>query len=100
MPVYEYVCDECGEFTELRPLAEYDRAQPCPDCTAPAPRAILTPPRISGCSSALRNAHRRSERSAESPRRVRSDGRSTTKPHAHPARSGRVAAGRPWMLSH
>ncbi|MEZ4278959.1 MAG: zinc ribbon domain-containing protein [Myxococcota bacterium] len=100
MPVYEYLCERCGDFSELRPLSEYDRPRPCPGCARPAPRAVLSPPAISGCSSALRAARRRSEASAERPARGVIDARTAARPHAHPARAGRVAGGRPWMLSH
>jgi putative FmdB family regulatory protein len=47
MPTYEYECPDCGPFAELRPMAEFDRPQPCPDCTQPAPR-LLTAPALSG----------------------------------------------------
>jgi putative FmdB family regulatory protein len=47
MPTYEYECADCGPFTEVRPMAEFDRPQPCPDCTLPAPR-LLTAPALSG----------------------------------------------------
>jgi putative FmdB family regulatory protein len=47
MPTYEYECEDCGPFTELRPMAEYDLPQPCPDCGKPAPR-LLTIAAISG----------------------------------------------------
>ncbi len=47
MPTYEYECPDCGPFSEVRPMAEFDRAQPCPDCSVPAPR-LLTAPALSG----------------------------------------------------
>ena len=47
MPNYEYECENCGPFTENRPMAEFDRPQPCPDCNEPAPR-LLTCPALSG----------------------------------------------------
>ncbi len=47
MPTYEYECPDCGPFTEIRPMAEFDRPQPCPDCATPAPR-LLTLPSIGG----------------------------------------------------
>lgn len=50
MPTYEYECEDCGPFTEVRPLAEYDRPQPCPDCGRPAPR-LLTVAAIGGGAS-------------------------------------------------
>jgi putative FmdB family regulatory protein len=47
MPTYDYECADCGPFTEVRPMAEFDRPQPCPDCAQPAPR-LLTAPALSG----------------------------------------------------
>jgi putative FmdB family regulatory protein len=47
MPTYEYECADCGPFSELRPMAEFDRPQPCPDCAALAPR-LLTLAAIGG----------------------------------------------------
>ena len=32
MPVYEYLCDDCGPFTDMRPMAECDAPQDCPQC--------------------------------------------------------------------
>ena len=47
MPTYDYECADCGPFSEVRPMAEFDRPQPCPDCAAPAPR-LLTAPALGG----------------------------------------------------
>jgi len=51
MPTYEYECSDCGPFVESRPMAEYDRPQPCPDCNEPAPR-LLTVAAIGGGAAA------------------------------------------------
>jgi putative FmdB family regulatory protein len=47
MPTYEYECPDCGPFAENRPMAEFDRPQPCPDCGVDAPR-LLTAPALGG----------------------------------------------------
>ena len=44
MPVYEYLCNDCGPFTDMRPMAECDAPQDCPRCEIEAPRVILTAP--------------------------------------------------------
>jgi putative FmdB family regulatory protein len=44
MPVYDYLCDRCGPFTEMKPMAEADLRQKCPTCRRKAPRAFLTAP--------------------------------------------------------
>jgi putative FmdB family regulatory protein len=51
MPTYEYACDRCGTFTAMRPLAEFREPQPCPQCTAPAPRVTLSGPALKGLFS-------------------------------------------------
>jgi putative FmdB family regulatory protein len=62
MPTYEYECADCGPFSELHPMAEFDRPQPCPDCSLPAPR-LLTAPALGGgaqesaAGAALPSAH-------------------------------------------
>ena len=47
MPTYTYECADCGPFSEMRPMAEFDRPQPCPDCGDAAPR-LLTLAAIGG----------------------------------------------------
>lgn len=47
MPTYEYECGDCGPFSEVRPMVEFDRPQPCPDCGTLAPR-LLTLAAIGG----------------------------------------------------
>ena len=44
MPVYDYLCDRCGPFTEMKPMAEADLPHKCPTCRKKAPRAFLTAP--------------------------------------------------------
>jgi putative FmdB family regulatory protein len=67
MPVYEYLCRDCGPFTELRAMAEYELPSACPDCGAMAPRVLLTAPRCQTMSSQSRLAHATNERSANAP---------------------------------
>ena len=38
MPVYEYLCNDCGPFTDMRPMAECDDPQDCPQCESISPR--------------------------------------------------------------
>jgi putative FmdB family regulatory protein len=47
MPTYDYECADCGPFIEIRPMVEFDRPFPCPDCAQPAPR-LLTAPALGG----------------------------------------------------
>jgi putative FmdB family regulatory protein len=70
MPVYEYLCNECGPFTDMRPMAECDLPQDCPQCESEAPRVILTAPAFFCMPSDKRKAHATNERSANAPKTV------------------------------
>ena len=65
MPVYEYLCNDCGPFTDMRPMAECDAPQDCPQCTGEAPRVILTAPNFFCMPSDRRKAHATNERSRQ-----------------------------------
>lgn len=43
MPLYDYRCVSCGDFRELRPMAESSVARPCPACGALSERTIVAP---------------------------------------------------------
>ena len=47
MPTYQYECADCGPFSGVRPMSEYNRPQPCPGCGRDAPR-LLTAAAIGG----------------------------------------------------
>jgi putative FmdB family regulatory protein len=32
MPRYNYLCEDCGPFDEIVPLADFANPQPCPNC--------------------------------------------------------------------
>ena len=64
MPVYEYLCDECGPFTDMRPMAECDDPQLCPNCEVSSPRVILTAPNFFCMPSDRKKAIAINERSA------------------------------------
>lgn len=111
MPVYEYDCPACGDFTAMRPMAEYREPQPCPGCGVPAPRVLLSAPRLPVLGAAVRKAHAINERSAHEPKRsggkTHGAGCACCKPGAR-STGTRVAADgaksfparRPWMISH
>jgi putative FmdB family regulatory protein len=112
MPVYEYLCSECGPFTQMRAMAEYELPSDCPKCEASAPRVLLTAPRCSAVSPQKRMAHAINERSADAPRTL-SSSRSSHGPGCGccSGRSSRLVkrgkggtksfpTSRPWMISH
>jgi putative FmdB family regulatory protein len=68
MPVYEYLCERCGPFTDMRPMAECDAPQDCPRCEVESPRVILTAPNFFCMPSDKRKAHATNERSANAPK--------------------------------
>jgi putative FmdB family regulatory protein len=109
MPVYEYLCDRCGPFTQMRPMAEYEMPSPCPDCAAAAPRVILTAPRASTLAAETRRAHATNERSANAPRSSSSmrgkHGAGCSCCGGGSAKKGKnglksFPSSRPWMISH
>lgn len=92
MPLYEYRCDDCGEFEAWQSLANYKAPTPCPECDAIAIK-IFSVPNVnlnSGSFSAIDKIN-----SAE-PRLVKRKQQEPTKPRYQSTQS----ASRPWMVSH
>jgi putative FmdB family regulatory protein len=86
MPLYEYRCDDCGDFEAWRRMAELEMPLHCPSCDAIA-RRIFSPPSVNLNSGSLRD--RRGE-----PRLVEAQREPTTPRYQSPS------SGRPWMISH
>lgn len=110
MPVYEYQCDDCGPFAALMPMSKFNDPCNCPDCAQPAPRVLLTAPKLSVMDSARRSAHATNERSANSPKKSSHGpgcgccgGGSSLKNTGtmyRPDGSKSFPNKRPWMISH
>ena len=113
MPTYDYLCETCGPFAEMRPMAEYNRPLACPDCGIEAPRAILTAPNFSSLSDTRRLARATNERSAAAPRTLAETkaahgrGCSCCSGTSKSSRAVKAKNGaktfpktRPWMISH
>ncbi len=113
MPVYDYLCDACGPFTDMRPMAECDDPQTCPSCAMMAPRAILTAPNFFCMPSERRMAFATNERSANAPQTVaeykarHGAGCGCCAPKKPPRLMTKSKSGakgfptaRPWMISH
>lgn len=111
MPLYDYMCPECGPFEALAPMSSSAAPCTCPDCSVPSPRVILTAPAISAMAGSTRRAHETNERSADSPKRSAhghgpgcgccggsSKSRSATL--HRPDGSKSFPSKRPWMISH
>jgi putative FmdB family regulatory protein len=112
MPVYDYLCNACGPFTDMRPMAECDEPRACPQCAGVSRRAILTAPNFFCMPSDRRKAHATNERSANAPKTVAEYkashgpgcGCCSGKPSRLVAKTKSGAKGfptaRPWMISH
>lgn len=115
MPIYEYACPHCGDFTLLRPIAERDAPCACPHCESLSERVILSAPGLATMPGSQRRAHEGNERARHAPQtldeykatRKHAAGCSCCSPSRPAARSkanpqGLKAspAARPWMISH
>jgi len=110
MPLYDYLCADCGPFEALAPMECYAKPCACPGCGAAAPRALLTAPRLAVMDEARRQAFETNERSRHAPKHSTSEARS----HgagcsccSGPKQKSKAANGakafpskRPWMISH
>ncbi|MGB3633428.1 MAG: zinc ribbon domain-containing protein [Rubrobacteraceae bacterium] len=95
MPIYEFVCEDCGSFDERRSFEEAGNPATCPACGSAA-RRIYSAPGISRTPAPLAKALNRSEKSAHEPEIVR-------QPSSTKKVSGRKSGhshGRPWTLGH
>lgn len=67
MPVYEYLCEDCGYFEELRPMSESGAPCNCPECGNLAEK-IMSAPRLAILAPHMRKAHETNERSQHAPK--------------------------------
>jgi putative FmdB family regulatory protein len=115
MPTYDYMCDDCGPFTAMRPMAECEKSHACPECGGDAPRAYITAPYFAALAEERRVAHAINERSAAAPQlasQMKADrgkgahgagcGCCSGKSSAKRGRNGAkmFPSKRPWMISH
>jgi len=115
MPIYEYDCAECGDFTMLRPMAERDQPCACPYCAGESRRVILSAPRLSTMAGNTRAAIETNERASHAPQTVAEYASKRKHPagcsccgpskpnlptKANPHALKGKPAGRPWMISH
>ncbi len=115
MPIYEYLCNDCGPFTDMRPMAECDLPQDCPQCETTSPRVILTAPAFFCMPSDKRKAHAANEQSRHAPKTLDqykaahgpgcgccSSGRKKPARLVTKTKSGAKGfpSSRPWMISH
>jgi putative FmdB family regulatory protein len=70
MPLYHYICRNCSEFTQWRPMREAGQPAPCPGCGSSAPRAVSAP-YLAIMDTGHRKARTMEERNADRPGVVR-----------------------------
>ncbi len=70
MPIYEFLCRECGPFEQRRSFAEAGDPLTCPSCDGEA-RRVYSMPATKNSPAALSNAMNRVEKSAHEPEVVR-----------------------------
>ncbi|HEC75408.1 MAG TPA: zinc ribbon domain-containing protein [Methylophaga aminisulfidivorans] len=70
MPIYDYRCEQCGEFSALRKMSESSLPCTCESCGEQAPR-IISAPNLALMNGNTRSAYERNEKSAHAPRQAR-----------------------------
>jgi putative FmdB family regulatory protein len=91
VPIYAFICEGCGPFELVRPVAEASTAAACPTCGTEA-RRVFTPPGLALLARPARRALDLEEKSAHEPDVV-TEKRGRPLPHRH-------AKGPPWALAH
>jgi putative FmdB family regulatory protein len=113
MPIYDYRCSECGEFSALRKMSEASESVSCPECGEMASR-IISAPYLALMDRNTRVANERNEKSAHEPRKVRRSSCGCSGTHTCKTDSASQAAksnlnglqmqtkktARPWMIGH
>ncbi len=94
MPVYDFVCEDCGSFEQQRSFTEAGNPMTCPSCGRKA-RRVYSMPNTKRMSNALSGAMNRAEKSAHEPEVARRpvEGKRSSKKHHHNHE-------RPWMMGH
>ena len=95
MPIYDFVCGDCGGFEQRRSFSEASEPVACPSCGKEATR-VYSMPNTRRMPAGLSKAMDRSEGSAYEPEVVRRPMGGTTTP----GKKHRHSQGRPWALGH
>jgi putative FmdB family regulatory protein len=94
VPIYNFVCEDCGPFEQRRPATESGTPAACPLCRGEA-RRVYSMPNTRRMPTAISGAINHAEKSAHEPKVIqRSLGSASSgKKHQH-------GHGRPWALGH
>lgn len=101
MPLYDYLCQNCGPFIEWGEIHDALAPKSCPHCCQESLRTISAA-RLSVISKQNRRAWEVNEKSAHQPHSVKKEVH-VHGPHCnHEHREKRkpIRRGRPWMLGH
>lgn len=90
MPLYDYRCNDCGDFEAWRKLAELEIPMVCPQCESAAQR-LFSPPNINLNSGSFSGGLL----SKAEPRLVKRKTWENSQP-----RSQTASGSRPWMIGH
>ena len=66
MPLYDYRCEDCGDFRSWQRMSESADDVACPSCAGVAAR-LVTAPSLALMANNNRVAHARNEKSADQP---------------------------------
>ncbi len=109
MPLYEYLCDDCGGFSAWGSMSEPHAPRDCPACGRSGTRQISAP-NLALVSASVHKARERNERSAHEPMHrhrsgcgctgAQSCGTATTTASKPKLQRQTRANARPWMLGH
>jgi putative FmdB family regulatory protein len=104
MPIYEYQCEEHGNFSYQTEISKRNDDYFCPTCGSVTKR-IISAPSLSIMNDNNRQAWARNEKSAHEPQHKKKHVCSSSCNHSHDNKnSGNFmqspAKGRPWMLGH
>ncbi len=91
MPIYAFICADCGPFDARRPVTEAGMPARCLTCGGPA-RRVFTPPGLALLAKPLRRTLDFEEKSAHEPDVV-AEKRGRPLPHKHEPTA-------PWVMSH
>lgn len=104
MPIYAYLCNDCGPFELYRPMSEFQQRAACPLCHAQASR-MVTAARLNLMPGNRRAAHTHNEKNAHEPRIAHSSAGQhidihSHGDHSHTHRHAPHAGSRPWQVGH
>ena len=103
MPLYDYVCDQCGQFRVWQPMARAMLPRPCPECGVPGERALTAPHLRCGAAVNRYRAESHNEKSAHEPmvvRRFKAGHGHAENGHGHSHHRLPKRRNRPWMIGH